>query len=56
MLSASSAHSIAWQMSSTCVTGRHGVPSLVIAMRPVVQARAQRSLMTMSKRMRGDAP
>ena len=36
--------------------GRHGVPSLVIAMKPVVRARPARLLSTRSKRMRGDAP
>ena len=43
-------------MSSTWTTGRHGLPSLIIAMRFVVQASAHRSLITMSNRMRGEGP
>src|SRR6185437_14637295 len=53
---ASSVQRIAAQISSMCTTGRHGLPSLVIAIRWVVQASAHRSLITMSKRIRGEGP
>jgi hypothetical protein len=53
---ATTEHSIARQMSCTCTSGRHGEPSLVIAMRLVVQASPLRLFSTMSKRIRGDAP
>ncbi len=43
-------------MSSTCTTGRQGLPSLIMAIFFTVQARPLRSLITMSKRMRGEAP
>src|SRR5262249_50878609 len=43
-------------MSSTWTSGRHGVPSLVIRISFVVQARPARLFSTMSNRIRGDAP
>ena len=43
-------------MSRACTSGRHGDPSLVIAIRLVVQARPDRLFSTMSKRIRGLAP
>jgi hypothetical protein len=53
---ASAAQRIASQMSSTWAMGRHGLPSLTIAIFLRIQARALRSLSTMSKRMRGEGP
>jgi hypothetical protein len=47
---------IARQMSSAWMSGRQGVPSLSIAITPVVQARPARLFRTMSKRIRGEAP
>ena len=43
-------------MSSACTSGRHGEPSLVMAISFVVHASPERLFRTMSKRMRGDAP
>ena len=43
-------------MSCTCTSGRHGVPSLRMRMRPVVYAQPTRLLSTTSRRRRGDAP
>ena len=46
----------ALEISSACTSGRHGLPSLFIAILFVVQARPDKLLTTMSKRIRGDAP
>src|SRR5215467_649847 len=43
-------------MSRMCTIGRHGVPSLVIAIFFVVHAKPARLLRTTSKRILGDAP
>src|SRR5262245_23757301 len=43
-------------MSRTCTTGRHGVPSLLISILPVVKAHATRLLNTISHRNLGLAP
>ncbi len=47
---------MALAMSRPCTRGRHGVPSLVMAISPRVKASPARLLSTMSKRIRGDAP
>ena len=43
-------------MSSTCTSGRHGVPSLWIRTSPVVWAYPTRLLTTTSTRSRGETP
>src|SRR5205814_1465349 len=43
-------------MSSTWMRGRHGVPSLLIRMRPSAKACAERLLTTRSSRRFGDSP
>src|SRR5262245_32925821 len=53
---ASSAARNAQLTSFTCTTGLHGVPSLLISIRPVVYAHATKLLKTMSHRSRGLAP
>src|SRR5947207_9454869 len=53
---ASSAQAMALAMSRACTSGRHGVPSLVILILPVVHATPARLFITRSKRIRGDAP
>ena len=47
---------MASQMSPTCTIGRHGLPSEVMLITPVVQAKPDRLFSTMSKRIRGDGP
>ena len=47
---------MALPMSIACTSGRHGEPSLVMAISRVVNASPDRLLSTMSKRMRGEAP
>ena len=50
------ARTIASVMSSACTSGRHGVPSFVRRIPPVVHASPARLFSTTSNRIRGEAP